>query len=931
MDDPLKYVQSEILRDWVWSYFLNGFCVNLIRPLVVLVPVLIIFFKVGRAMGLPQLFRRESLYARFFIGVGVGVLVWQAVVAGYLFEEFATNYTVDRPPFCERQPYSPDHPWHSDRGDYDIPDKATGDAVRYRYPPAAVTSILQYGWRVAVGAIVCGAGVTLFVLLVRWVVGRVERLRHPPNGTPQGADPPEAKATTAEMKKVNAEKAEVKATVRRQVRKLPEAASIALGLLVGLAMMAGIAWVLLPGEQPLQNPWTGQAGGPVEAVRDWVRWPVKWLGERGVALAGYGRSSGRSTVWDRLEERRTNMAAENTVFSADEVRAKGVDDARKLYARYYPVYGLFGVGFAFVLAATVLWLTPLFRRGFSPAAGLLFLLHLAVFGQTLFDYFLPFPHLAYLLLALLVLLFARKYKLHHPNVLNAGEPLRDLATHYDRVQKEYERRQEEARRRAAAQAANSRGVLAALPTTVAAPPAGKRLLFTHDISGWDPARKKPLVLVCASGGGSRAAAWTMKVLTELERRVEERYRQTKHAPPHHAFPYHVRMITGASGGIIGAAYYVSTLEGPDATGHPPDARYAPDTGLVDQLNATVRGDFLTPVVHALVSRDLPGLISPRFAPYLGEYDRGRALEWVWEKTLVGGLTQTFDHLLPGERAGWRPSLVFSPMMVEDGRQLIVSNLDLLDIIHNRGLGFDPTTGAELLSREAVEFFRLFPDATDFRVGTAARMSGSFPYVLPAVPLPTEPRRRVVDAGYYDNYGVGLAASWLFNNLAWVEEHASRVAVVQIRDSLSADDRLMTRPTDPTLHPLGLDLAGEWLTTPPAGLDQARVAANTFRNDNLLHLLHQRFEQLNRERAAKGQPPLPFVTPAFELPAGGDVSLSYTLTVAEGDLIDACLPGAKDHPPTGDRPKDNPLLDKALTEAVDRLEGEVAKFVTWFTA
>ena len=47
-------------------------------------------------------------------------------------------------------------------------------------------------------------------------------------------------------------------------------------------------------------------------------------------------------------------------------------------------------------------------------------------------------------------------------------------------------------------------------------------------------------------------------------------------------------------------------------------------------------------------------------------------------------------------------------------------------------------------------------------------------------------------------------------------------------------------------------------------------------------------------------------------------------LAEGDLIDACLPG-----PKGDRPPDNPPLDKALAEAVDRLEGEVTKFVDWF--
>ena len=53
---------------------------------------------------------------------------------------------------------------------------------------------------------------------------------------------------------------------------------------------------------------------------------------------------------------------------------------------------------------------------------------------------------------------------------------------------------------------------------------------------------------------------------------------------------------------------------------------------------------------------------------------------------------------------------------------------------------------QLLSREGVEFFRLFPDVRDsFQLSTAARMSATFPFVSPAGDLPTKPRRRVVDA------------------------------------------------------------------------------------------------------------------------------------------------------------------------------------------
>jgi len=41
------------------------------------------------------------------------------------------------------------------------------------------------------------------------------------------------------------------------------------------------------------------------------------------------------------------------------------------------------------------------------------------------------------------------------------------------------------------------------------------------------------------------------------------------------------------------------------------------------------------------------------------------------------------------------------------------------------------------------------------------MNASFPLVSPGVSLPTTPPRRVVDAGYYDNHGVNLAAMWLY--------------------------------------------------------------------------------------------------------------------------------------------------------------------------
>ncbi len=110
------------------------------------------------------------------------------------------------------------------------------------------------------------------------------------------------------------------------------------------------------------------------------------------------------------------------------------------------------------------------------------------------------------------------------------------------------------------------------------------------------------------------------------------------------------------------------------------------------------------------------------------------------------LNLSFAALAEGERAGWRPSLLLTPTLVETGQQLAITNMNLLRL--------DARYYGEL-----EEFFALFGGWHEsFRLATAVRMNASFPYVSPAVSLPGEPARRVVDAGYFDNYGVYIATA-----------------------------------------------------------------------------------------------------------------------------------------------------------------------------
>ena len=118
-------------------------------------------------------------------------------------------------------------------------------------------------------------------------------------------------------------------------------------------------------------------------------------------------------------------------------------------------------------------------------------------------------------------------------------------------------------------------------------------------------------------------------------------------------------------------------------------------------------------------------------------------------------------------------------------------------------------------------------------------------------LPTKPRRRVVDAGYFDNYGVSLAASVLFSkkNTDWIKENVSKVVLVQIRDGQSDDERqLRVIPDAKRAKGVGslVSRSLEEITSPLEGLTNARVGTSSFRNDGLLELLSVYFEQVRNE-------------------------------------------------------------------------------------
>ncbi|QVL31848.1 patatin-like phospholipase family protein [Telmatocola sphagniphila] len=358
----------------------------------------------------------------------------------------------------------------------------------------------------------------------------------------------------------------------------------------------------------------------------------------------------------------------------------------------------------------------------------------------------------------------------------------------------------------------------------------RRLLAVQDVQFNPPnsGKKRPLVLICMSGGGLRAAAWTFAMLHQLE---------VEFAAQGIDFPAHVRIISGASGGMLGAAAYVSSLPPPNQRAEWRER----DEELINQYQQ-LTADCLTPLVNQMVFGDLPAL----FSPWPQHYDRGKALERSWIDNGLKSLNKTFGELRQGEIEGWRPSLIFSPMMIEDGRRLLISNLDLRYVASNDGSLIQPDNlsdpnrppnGFENYSKEAMELFRMFPSAKrDFTLASAVRMSATFPFFTPAVSLPTRPRRRVVDAGYYDNYGVSIASAWLFSNKnkAWLDNNVSKIVIIQIRAWPSEESRTLKRLELTGSSPLSRSI--EELMSVPEAMDGARVSSASFRNDGQLELM-----------------------------------------------------------------------------------------------
>ncbi len=294
-----------------------------------------------------------------------------------------------------------------------------------------------------------------------------------------------------------------------------------------------------------------------------------------------------------------------------------------------------------------------------------------------------------------------------------------------------------------------------------------KLQMVHALTHWrekngSEVSKPKIVFLCVSGGGQRAALWSLNVLQKSDSILSgDLFRN-------------VFMISGASGGMIGAAYYrelyLRKKMGEEIDmGNP-------------QWMMNIAKDNLNPIIFSLVVND--SFFKIRKFEYENRTyykDRGFVFENHLNQNLGGILDKKLSDYTIYENNADIPVLLMSPIISNDGRKLYISASPVSFMtITQPGL---ETSESDQKVR-GVDFNRLFKDHGASSLGflSALRMSASFPYITPTISLPSEPRIEVMDAGIADNFGIQDALRFIFVMKRWIREHTAGVVLMIVRDT-----------------------------------------------------------------------------------------------------------------------------------------------------
>lgn len=277
-----------------------------------------------------------------------------------------------------------------------------------------------------------------------------------------------------------------------------------------------------------------------------------------------------------------------------------------------------------------------------------------------------------------------------------------------------------------------------------------------------PGEKKPkMVFLCVSGGGKRASLWTLTAL------------QTIDSVSQGGVMNQSILITGASGGLIGASYFreLKLREQQGQNVHPYSQAH----------QQKISTDNLNPLIFSLLANDLfVGFTRFEYAGLTYERDRAYTFEQQLNEITEGLMDKPISAYRAPEQQALIPMMILTPTVVNDGRKLYIASQPVSFMNYELG-NFTHYNAAKF---SGVDFHHLFKNhgSDSLRFLSALRMSATFPYITPNTTLPSDPAVQIMDAGISDNFGLSDAVRFLYCFKEWIAENTSGVVFVSIRDS-----------------------------------------------------------------------------------------------------------------------------------------------------
>ncbi len=295
--------------------------------------------------------------------------------------------------------------------------------------------------------------------------------------------------------------------------------------------------------------------------------------------------------------------------------------------------------------------------------------------------------------------------------------------------------------------------------------ANDKIVTLEALKNWRakfPKEEKPkMVFICVSGGGKRAALWTLTTL------------QTADSITQGKLMDNTMLMTGASGGLIGASYFreLKLRQGSGEDINPYSFKH----------RQSIATDNLNPMIFSLLANDLfVGFTKFEYAGLQYVRDRGYTFEEELNIDTDSLMDKPVIAYKEDELTGKTPMMILAPTIVNDGRKLYISALPV-SYLNSDILNFPNYNNIKL---GGIDFHGLFMNqgSNSLRFLSALRMSATFPYISPSTTLPTEPAIDIMDAGISDNFGVSDAVKFLYSFKDWIAENTSGVIFISIRDS-----------------------------------------------------------------------------------------------------------------------------------------------------